>query len=207
MSAQTSQHPVVWRLPPSPPQVRRGLWAWIRLHTISSSAIATLLVIALVVAAVVTIRQDVTTTPSSKAPDVVFQNGADYTSINVAGFATVTLGSSGASATLALSAIPGAAQTNLGNLLRLTDNSATQAYTVTLARSTTLPAGITSMQLTVKNGATTLVTWDPGTASSSSSFTLPVSTTLDISVLAVITDGTAAGALGSIGLQFTLAPA
>jgi hypothetical protein len=77
---------------------------------------------------------------------------------------------------------------------------------VTLARSTTLNAAITSFTVTVKNGATTLLTWDAVSAATSSSFTLPVSTVLDISIVLVVADGTAAGSLGSFGMQFSLAP-
>lgn len=179
--------------------------SWLRRHR-SLAALGVLLVIAVAVVAVVTIRQDVTTTPSSKTPLVIFQNGADYTSINTAGFATITLGTSATSATLALSGIPGAAQTSLTNVLKLNNQDATHPEAVTLARSTTLNVAVTSFIVTVKNGATTLLTWDAATTATSSSFTLPVSTVLDISIVVVVTDGTAAGSLGSFGMQFSLAP-
>ncbi len=191
---------------PTDAKPRKGLGAWIRLHKVASIAIVSLLLVAGLVAAVVSIRQDVTATTSSKAPLVIFQNGADYASINTAGFATLTLGTSATSATLALSGIPGAAQTSLGNILKLNNQDATHPESVTLGRSTTLNAAITSFVVTVKNGASTLATWDAVSAASSSSFTLPVSTVLDITIVLVVTDGTAAGSLGSFGMQFTLAP-
>src|SRR5207244_3963796 len=105
------------------------LW-WARRHTAILSLFAAGLVAALAVAATLLIRQDVTVNPASKASDVVFQTGTDYTTINAQGFATLTLGSSGASATLALSGVPGAALTTLGNVVKLTDTSATKQYNV-----------------------------------------------------------------------------
>ncbi len=159
------------------------------------------------VTAALTIRQDVTTNPSAVAPDVVFQSGTDYAGINTAGFATLTLGTSGASATLALSGVPGAASVSLGNVMKLNNQDATQAYTVTLARSTTLDTDITSFVVTIKNGASTLLTWDAATTATSSSFTAPAATALDISISLVIADGVAAGAQGSFGMQFSLVPA
>ncbi len=185
---------------------RFSLSVWMKLHRTLLASLAGLLAAAILVVAVVSFRMDVTSNPASKAPDVAFQNGADYTGINVAGFATVTLGASGTSATLALSGIAGVAQTSLANILKLSDGSATVPYTVSLARSAAPNAAITSFQVTVKNGASTLLTWDAVASATSSSFTLPVSTSLDISILVVVADGTAAGSLGSFAMQFTLAP-
>ena len=181
----------------------KGLLGWLRVHRIAS-ALAALMLISVTVAAALLIQQNVTTSPSAVAPDVKFLTGTDYATINAAGFATVNLGTSGASATLAMSGVSGAASVALGNIMRLQDTSATKAYTVTLARSTTVNAAITSFSVVVKNGGTTLVTWDAASAASSSSFTLPVSTTLDISITTTVTDGTAAGALGSFAMEFQL---
>jgi hypothetical protein len=183
-----------------------GFVAWMRLHKAASITLCTLLSVAIVAVAVVTILQNVTTNPSAKTPLVQFQNGADYTSINTAGFATLTLGTSGASATLALSGVSGAASVALGNVLKLNNLDAVHPESVTLSRSATPNAAITSFLVTVKNGASTLATWDAVAAASSSAFTLPVSTALDISITVVITDGTAAGALGSFAMQFSMAP-
>jgi hypothetical protein len=205
MAAKPTASPAKPLAKPVAHAARRGLMAWMRLHKVASVAIS-LLLVAGIAAAVVTIRQDVTATTSSKSPLVIFQNGADYAGINTAGFATLSFGTSATSATLALSGIPGAAQTSLGNVLKLNNQDATHPESVTLARSTTLNAAITSFTVTVKNGATTLLTWDAVSAATSSSFTLPVSTVLDISIVLVVADGTAAGSLGSFGMQFSLAP-
>lgn len=194
-------HPVL------PARVRKpGFAAWMRAHKVAAVSLWTLLSVAVAAVAVVTILQNVTTQPSAKAPLVVFQNGADYTSINAAGFATLTLGTSGASATLALSGVSGAASVSLGNVLKLNNQDATHPEAVTLIRSAAPNAAITSFLVTVKNGASTLATWDAATTASSSAFTLPISTALDISVTVVITDGTAAGALGSFSMEFSMAP-
>jgi hypothetical protein len=202
--------PVHLRVAAKPPHLapanRPTFLAWMRLHKVAALSITTLLVVAVAAAAVLAILQNVTTNPSAKAPLVVFQNGADYTTINAAGFATVTLGSSGASATLALSGVSGAASVTLGNVLKLNNQDATHPETVTLVRSATPNAAITQFLVTVKNGATTLVSWDAVTSASSSSFTLPVSTAADINITLVITDGTAAGALGSFAMEFSMTP-
>jgi hypothetical protein len=192
---------------PTPaPTPKPGLVAWIRVHKAASVSLATVLVVAVSAAAILAILQNVTTTPSAKAPLAVFQNGADYVAINAAGFATVTLGSSGASATLALSGVSGAASVTLGNVLKLNNQDATHPETVTLMRSAAPNAAITSFLVTVKNGATQLVSWDAATTASSSSFTLPVSTAVDINITLIITDGTAAGALGSFAMEFSMTP-
>ncbi|MEK6985986.1 MAG: hypothetical protein AABX89_06365 [Candidatus Thermoplasmatota archaeon] len=185
---------------------RSGLLAWIRVHKVASAVGATLLLLSGLVTAALLIRQDIATAPSTTAPDVKFLSGTSYASINAAGFATLTLGSSGASANLALSGVSGAALVTLGDVMKLQNTDATQAYTVTLARSAALNAAITGFTVTIKDGATTLLTWDAASAATSSSFNLAVSKTLDISVALVVTDGTAAGALGSFGMQFSLAP-
>lgn len=217
-SATPAARPVSVRMPPAnlahPPSpahharpARRGLLAWIRVHKVATAIGATLLLLSGFVTAALLIRQDVATSPSTTAPDVKFLSGTGYTAINAAGFATLSLGSSGASANLALSGVSGAALVTLGDVMRLQNTDATQVYTVTLARSAALNAAITGFTVTIKDGASTLLTWDAASAATSSSFSLAVSKTLDISVALVVTDGTAAGALGSFGMQFSLAPA
>lgn len=186
-----------------PPRPRR----WVSRHKILTAFLALGLLGASVGIAALLIRQDLTTSPSTTAPDVKFLTGTDYTAINTAGFATVTLGTSGASATLALSGVSGAALVTLGNVMKLQNTDATVPYDVTLARSASLNAAITSFVVTIKDGGTTLLTWDAVSAATSSSFNLAVSKTLDITVALVVTDGTAAGALGSFGMQFSLTPA
>jgi hypothetical protein len=188
----------------------RGLAGWLRAHQFGAALTGGLLVLASVATAVLIIRQDVATTAVAKTPYVVFENGADYSGINTAGFATLTIGTSKTSATLSLSGVPGAAQVSLGNVLKLTNDDATHPNTVSLARSTTLPAAVTSFIVTVKDGtgggAATLLTWNAATTASSAEFTLPVSSSVHVSVVVVITDGTAAGSLGSFGMQFSLTP-
>ena len=177
-----------------------------RRHRLFAGLMACLLIVAGAGVAALLIRNDLTTSPSTTAPDVKFLSGTDYASINAAGFATLTLGTSGASATLALSGVSGAALVSLGDVMKLQNTDATQQWTVQLARSTTLNAAITSFTVTLKDGATTLLTWDPVSAATSGTFTLDVSKTLDISIALVVVDGTAAGALGSFAMQFSIVP-
>jgi hypothetical protein len=185
----------------------RGLRAWVKANKFASVAIAATLLLATAAVAVLTMQINATVNPAAKAPPVVFANGSDYTSINGAGFATLTLGTSATSATLAVSGVAGAASVSLGNVMKVTNSDATQAYTVTLTRSTTLDAAITSMTVTIKNGATTLVTWNPVSSATSTSFTLPAATATDVSITLVIADGTATGALGSFAIQMAMTPA
>lgn len=212
VSRRTLPTPTPTRSPPAPAAVvrPRGLMGWIRTHQFAAASMAGLVVLASVATAVLVIRQDVSTTAVAKAPYVIFENGADYTAINTAGFATLSIGTSSTSATLSLSGVPGAAQVSVGNVLKLTNQDATHTNSVSLARSTTLPAAVTSFIVTVKDGtgggASTLLTWDAATSASSGSFTLGVSTSVHVSVVVVITDGTAAGSLGSFGMQFSLTP-
>lgn len=161
---------------------------------VASSAVAALL-----------IRQDVTTTASAIAPDVVFQPGTSYAAYNTAGYATLTVGTSGTNAALAVSGVPGAAQVAMMDVLKLTNQDVTNAYTVTLSRSATPAAALTDFTVTVKNAAgLTLATWNAATTATSSSFTLAVSSSADISIQTAIADGTAVGTVGSFGLQFNL---
>jgi hypothetical protein len=152
-------------------------------------------------AATMLVMQSVAVSPLSKTPEVLFQNGTDYAALNTAGYATVVLGASGTSASLSVSGIPGATSTTLGKVLKLTDTHVTNAYTVTLSRNAAPDAAITSFIVTVKNGATTLATWDAVASATSASFALAVSTSLDISVTLTIADGTAAGAVGSFSID------
>lgn len=208
-SARTHATPTMslTRPPTLSPAGLRPPRRWVARH----KALSTLLLLAMLGAtagiAALLIRQDVTTNPSTTAPDVTFVAGTDYATINAAGFATLTIGSSGASATLALSGVSGAALVTLGNVMRLTNSDATVAYDVTLARSAVPNAAITSFIVTIKDGGTTLLTWDAVSAATSGTFNLDVSKTLDITIALVVTDGTAAGALGSFGMQFSLTPA
>jgi hypothetical protein len=202
---------------PTSPQVRRTIRmvpvaqparrTWFARHKVLASIVAAVLLVAGAGMAALLIRQDITASPATTAPDVKFLAGTDYTSINAAGFATLTLGSSGASASLSLSGVSGAALVTLGNVMRLQNTDATVSYDVTLARSAVPNAAITSFVVTIKDGATTLLTWDAVSSATSSTFNLAVSKTLDISIALVVTDGTAAGALGSFGMQFSLTPA
>jgi hypothetical protein len=170
-------------------------------------ALAALLSIAAVVAGAVLLRQDVSVASAAQAPDVIFATGDDYAVINAAGFATLTVGSTGTSATLSLDGIPGAAALSLTDLMKVTNQDATQDYTLTLSRSAAPNAAITGMTFTVQNAADTIIaTYNAATTGSSASFSLPASTTYDISVAVTIADGTAIGSLGSFTLQFELVP-
>lgn len=205
--ARPLQPPAARRVPLLPASAPRPKRRWVARHKVLSVFLVLGLLTTTVGLAALLIRQDVTTNPSTTAPDVKFLTGTDYTAINAAGFATVTLGTSGASATLALSGVSGAALVTLGNVMKIQNTDASVPYDVTLARSASLNAAITSFVVTIKDGGTTLLTWDAVSAATSSSFNLAVSKTLDISVAIVVTDGTAAGALGSFGMQFSLTPA
>lgn len=163
---------------------------------------------ATVVAAAVLLQQDVSITPSATAPDVVFAAGDDYSAINSAGFATLTIGDSSTSATLAVNGVPGAASVQLTDLLKITNQDGSQAYNVTLSRSGAPEAAITGFTLTLKDsGGSTVESWDAAGSASSSTFSLAASTTYDIDVDLVIADGTSVGALTGFSVQFELAPA
>ncbi|MEA3202692.1 MAG: hypothetical protein QOI63_358 [Thermoplasmata archaeon] len=183
--------------PTSTPRVRKKQMArgWFTLLAVPllGAAAATMLIL-----------QSVAVSPISKTPDVLFQNGTDYAALNTAGYATVVLGTSGTTAALSVSGIPGATSTALGKVLKITDTHVTNAYTVTLSRSAAPNAAITSFIVTVKNGATTLATWDAVASATSASFALAVSTSLDISVTLAIADGTAAGAVGSFSIDASI---
>jgi hypothetical protein len=196
-------------VPPSraPPAKPGRLKRWFVTHpAIAAVIVAGLVIVPGLALAAALIRQDVTTNPAAVAPDVLFEQGTDYAAINAAGFATLTLGSSGTSATLALSGVPGAALVDLSKVAKIHNQDATQAYTVTLSRSAAPNAAISSLQVIVKNGASTILTWDAATTATSGSFNLPAATTYDITTDIVINDGTAAGSLGSFGIHFSLVP-
>lgn len=178
---------------------------WAVKHPLWTGAIA-LMVFTGVAVATLLIRQDITTNPAAKAPDVIFQSGTDYATINAAGYATLTVGSSGTSATLALSGVPGAALVSLGNVLKINNQASSTAYTLTLARSATPNAAINDFTVTVKSGATTIATWNAVSAAQSSGISLPAATVYDISIQVGVVDGTAAGSLGSFTIQASLVP-
>lgn len=164
--------------------------------------LAAALVVAGVVSAAILWRQDVTVTSAAQASDVVFVDGGG----GVAGFATVSVGSSGTSATLTLTGISGASL-QVTDLLQVQNSDATQAYSVTLKRSAAPDAAITGLTFTVLDGGSTIKTFDAAAAASATAFTLPASTTYDVRIDMTVADGTAAGSLGSFDLQFEIAAA
>lgn len=180
--------------------------SWLASHKAIVALLALAVIGATVGLAALLIRQDVATSPSATNAVIKFQNGNDYTSINVAGFASLSIPASGSSATMALTGVSGAALTTLGDVLAINNTASTQNYTVTLTRSTTLNGAITSFTVTVKDGASTLVTWDAVSAASSIGFTHVAGRVLNVTVAMTITDGTAPGSLGSFGMQFAYAP-
>ncbi len=173
-------------------------------HKWTASGMAAVFVVAAAgISAAFLVREDIATTPSAVVPDVKFETGTDYATINTAGFATLTIGSSGASATLSLNGVAGAALTSLTSLAKV-HNTDSVAYTIGFARSTTLNAAITDFTVTVKNGGTTILTWNAVSAATSSTFSLPATTTYDINIQLAVADGTAAGALGSFTMQVSV---
>jgi hypothetical protein len=152
------------------------------------------------------IRQDVAVTPSAANGVIRFQAGSGYASINVAGFATLSIPGSGSSATLAVTGVSGAALTTLGDVLALNNTASSQNYTVTLARSAAPVAAIAGLNITIKDGTTTLVTWDVKTAGSAAPFTHVAGRVLNATVDLRIADGTSPGSLTGFDLQFTFVP-
>lgn len=189
---------------PAPAPPRRS---WFKAHKVTVVLLSLLVLGATVGLAALLIRQDVTTTTSASNAVLKFQNGPDYASINVAGFATLSIPASGSSATFGLTGVSGAALTTLGDVLSINNTASSQNYTVTLTRSAAPNAAITSFVITVKDGASTLAAWDAVGTPSSGSFTHVAGRVLNVTVALTIADGTAAGSVGSFGMQFAFAPA
>lgn len=161
-----------------------------------------LVLVASGVIAAVLWTQDVSFTNASQDSDISFVDGGG----GVLNFAEVTIGSSGASASLDLSGVAGAANFQVTDLLQIQNSDGSQAYSITLARDAAPNVAITQLLFTVLDGATPVRTFDAATSSSAAAFTLPAGETYDIRIDMAIADGTAAGALGSMDLQFTIAP-
>lgn len=182
---------------------------WLRRHRLFAIAAVVALVMAGVGIAAVLIRHDVTSTPAASAPDIQFLQGTGYSSINVAGFATVTPSASGASATISLNGVAGAALTSLPQVMRITNNGAA-AHTITLARSTgatDLDAALDDFIVVLENAGTPVLTWDAADSASSSAYALPAGATRDITINLRVADGTLAGAIGSaFSIQVSYAP-
>lgn len=186
-------------------------WSWMRMHKAATATVALMVIAASGVLATVLIRQDIATTSSAVAPEVTFLTGTDYTSITNTGFAVLTIGTSGASATLStLKGIPGAATVDLTNLLRIQGApTGTKDYSSsTLSTDVAIPTAISHLYVTVKHGATTdLNAWDAKSGVASSTFTITHAVTYDVSVSIVVADGTAAGSLSpAFNLQLNLVP-
>lgn len=174
------------------------------MHQLATAVTAGLVLLAAAVGAALALQQNTIVNPAAKVP-VTFELGTDYTSINAAGFATITLGASKTSATLAVSGVPGAALVSLGNVMQLKNNEALP-HSITVARSAAPPVALTGFTLTFKDSVTsaTVATWNVATTASST-FTLAASQILDITIVPIITDGTAVGALASsFTLQYTI---
>lgn len=183
----------------------QGLRRYVRTHRRATILSVTAVFMAAAVTAGVILLQSVAVNPSVKTPDVVFAAGDDYSAINTLGYATLTLGSSGTSATMAVSGIPGAADLQLTNLLNVTNNHGSQDYSISLARSASLDTDISNFTVTVKDDVdATVTTWHVKDAASATAFTLPASTTYTIDVRFLVADGVAAGSLDSFDMEFTL---
>lgn len=161
-----------------------------------------LITVASGVIAAVLWTQDVSFSNSSQDSDISFVDGGG----GVTNFAEVTIGTSGASATLDLAGVAGAANFQVTDLLRIQNSDLTQDYSITLSRDSAPNVAITSLVFTVLDGVTTMETYDAASAASGSAFTLGAGDTFDIRIDMVITDGTTAGSLGAMDLQFTIAP-
>ena len=92
---------------------------------------AGLLVVASTVMAAVLWSQDATISSASQDSDISFLDGGG----GVLGFATVSIGSSGASASISLTGIAGAADFQVTDLLQIQNSDLSQAYSITLIRS------------------------------------------------------------------------
>lgn len=163
---------------------------------------ALLITIASSVMAAVMWTQAASVTNGSQDSDITFADGGG----GVADFATVTIGSSGASASISLTGVAGAANFQVTDLLQISNGDATQDYSITLGRDSVPNAAITSLVFTVLDGATVIKTYDAVAAASATAFTLSATDTYDIRIDMAITDGTAVGSLGSVDLEFTIAP-
>ena len=187
--------------------VRRSslIKAYLRLHRKGTVAALAVAMLAVAVTAGVILIQIVSITPSAAAPDVIFSAGDDYAAINALDYATLTIGPSGTSASLAIAGIPGASDLQLTNLLDITNQHVSSDYSVALTRSASLDADIDNFTITVKNAAdTTIMTWFVKDAASATSFTLPAGETYTIDIRFLIDDGVVAGNLDSFDLQFSL---
>ncbi|MHB1262378.1 MAG: hypothetical protein ACYC2H_11765 [Thermoplasmatota archaeon] len=171
--------------------------------------LAFILLVAGVGIAAVLVRHDIATTPSAAAPEIQFLTGTGYAAINAAGFATVTVSSSGASATISLDGVAGAALTSLPQVMRITNNGAS-AHVITLSRSTgstDLNSAIDDFIVVLENAGTAVLTWDAADSSASSTYSLPAGATRDITLNLRIADGTSVGAIGSaFDLQVSYSP-
>lgn len=169
--------------------------------------VGALVAIASIVTGAVLVSQELTTTTKAVAPDVVFAEGDDYDAIESAGFATLVLGSDDTSATLTLSGVPGAASTVLGDVLALSNLDPSQGYDVTIVRSAAPPSTVDGLTFLIQTAAdATVATYDVSAATSSTTFTIPASTTYDVTVTLIIDDGTSPGTLGTTVLSFDLEP-
>lgn len=178
---------------------RKPTW-WGRLKGARSALwIAAAVVCMGLAAAAISWQQDVSVTNASQDTDVTFTDGGG----GAAGFAVVT--QTGSSATMQLTGVAGAAL-EITDLLTVTNSDPTQDYQVTLSRSEAPNGAVTKLEFVVKDGATTVETYDAAAAGTGTAFTLGASDAFDITVNMDVADGTAAGALGSFTLEFTIVP-
>lgn len=92
------------------------------------------------------------------------------------------------------------------DLLTVTNTDVTQDYSVTLSRSAAPNGAVTKLEFVVKDGATTVETYDAAQAATGTAFTMNASDSFDITVNMDIADGTTAGSLGSFTLEYTIVP-
>ncbi len=175
---------------------RRGAFLLLSLAFLVSGAGASVL-----------LREDVSLGASAAQSDVIFAPGPDYVSIANAGYASLSLGQSQASAELAVVGISGAAYLGLTELFTIQNQDPAQAYTVSMARSGAASAAIQSLTITLRDAAgASVASWD-ALAGPSPAFTISGGSSLHADVEIVVADGTPAGSLGAFDMQLHMSPA
>ncbi len=165
----------------------------------STIVAASLLIAAGAVVGAIILTQTATINSTSQVSDVVFQDGGG----GLAGYATMSVPGDGAKATLTLTPVSGATM-GVTDLLQISNTHATQAFTVTLARSAAPDTDITAMTFTVYDDVGSQVAVYDAVANSGGGFTLPALKVYDIRIDMTVADGQATNSLGSFDLQFSL---
>lgn len=180
-----------------------------RLHKVTATLLALLVIGASVGIAVVVFSEALTATPNTRTAPVIFAQGDDAASLDALDFIGASdpvISASGAAASFTVYGIPGATALSLGEVVELqnpdtTDNT---AYSVVLSVSGAPAATLTAFEITFIDDIDGTVTWDLLGTPTLAAHTLDDAEIWEFTVSSLTMTAAASGSQGALTITATI---